>query len=72
MKGGAWGNWDPQEVQQPFQPNPKLGRGLHHHVEAAVDWCRPGLAFWKISLKIRNFRKLLMLFDYTNSLVYVD
>ena len=22
MKGSAWGNWDPQEGQQPFRPNP--------------------------------------------------
>ena len=22
MKGSAWGNWDPWEVQQPFRPNP--------------------------------------------------
>ena len=22
MKGSAWGNWDPQEVQQPFLPYP--------------------------------------------------
>ena len=34
----ARGNWIPREFQQPFQP--KRGRGPHHHVEAAVDWCR--------------------------------
>ena len=22
VKGSAWGNWDPREVQQPFRPNP--------------------------------------------------
>ena len=37
MKGSARGNWDPQEVQLPFQP--KRGGGPHHHVEAVVDWC---------------------------------
>ena len=37
MKGSAWVNWDPLEVQQPFRP--KQGQGLHHDVEAAFDWC---------------------------------
>ena len=40
MKGSARGNWDPQEGQQPLSIQPKRGQGPHHHVEAAVDWCR--------------------------------
>ena len=43
MKGSARGNWDPREGQQPFRP--KRGRGPHHHVEAAVDWCRRDLFY---------------------------
>ena len=26
IKGSTWGNWDPREGQQPFQPNP-MGLG---------------------------------------------
>ena len=34
----ARGNWDPQEGQQPLCST-QMGRGPHHHAEAAVDWC---------------------------------
>ena len=38
-EGSAWGNWNLGKVNSHFYPN-QMASGRHHHVEAAVDWCR--------------------------------
>ena len=39
-KGRARGNWDSQGRPTDISSQPKRGRGSHHRIEAAVDWCR--------------------------------
>ena len=69
--GSARGNLDPREGQQPFRPNPKRGRGPHHHVEAAVDWCRKSpCRYGSVNIDEKQFDKYNFLgFTRTDAIV---